>query len=118
MTYTYNVAHQAATADERRTLEIFLDHHRAAVRQKVRGVSEEDARRRLPDEKLDGLIAEYDAQCAISREIAARYQLDDTFLHRRGPLSVRWLYLHMLVESARHLCHLDILREIDGATGD
>jgi hypothetical protein len=44
-----------------------------------------------------------------------------TFVHpRRGnEISVRWVYVHMVEEYARHNGHADILRErIDGATGD
>ena len=33
-------------------------------------------------------------------------------------LSVRWIYLHMTEETARHAGHIDILRElVDGVTG-
>jgi Protein of unknown function (DUF664) len=33
--------------------------------------------------------------------------------------SLRWIYVHMIREHARHAGHADILREqIDGATGD
>ena len=39
---------------------------------------------------------------------------------RRGnDLSLRWVYLHMIEEYARHNGHADLLRErIDGVTGD
>jgi hypothetical protein len=34
-------------------------------------------------------------------------------------VSMRWVLIHMLAETARHAGHMDILRElIDGATGD
>jgi Protein of unknown function (DUF664) len=33
-------------------------------------------------------------------------------------LSLRWIYVHMIEEYARHNSHLDLLRErIDGETG-
>ena len=35
----------------------------------------------------------------------------DWSLDRRGPLPVRWVYLHMLRELAQHCGHADILRE-------
>ena len=47
--------------------------------------------------------------------------LDDTGVSRRGGEvdRVRWIYLHMIEEYARHNGHADLLREcIDGATGD
>jgi hypothetical protein len=31
--------------------------------------------------------------------------------NRRGPLPLRWVYLHMLRELAQHRGHADILRE-------
>ena len=35
------------------------------------------------------------------------------------PVSLRWVLIHMVEETARHAGHMDILRElIDGATGD
>ena len=36
----------------------------------------------------------------------------------RGDFSVRWIYVHMIEEYARHNGHADMLRErIDGSTG-
>ena len=58
------------------------------------------------------MVAEYRRVCAEAREIASPYALDDLVLHnRRGPLTLRWLYLHMIEEVARHAGHADILRE-------
>ncbi len=73
----------------------------------------------LPEESLPTLITEYRAQCEESRRIAARYPLDHVVPHRRlGPISLRWIYVHMIEETARHTGQLDILREqLDGATG-
>ena len=73
-----------------------------------------------PGETVEGLIAEYDEQCALSRETAARYGLDETIQHPEvGELSLRWIFVHMIEETARHAGHADILREqIDGSTGD
>jgi hypothetical protein len=58
------------------------------------------------------VVAAYERVCAEAREIAASYSLDDLVRHnRRGPLTLRWLYLHMIEEIARHAGHADILRE-------
>lgn len=39
--------------------------------------------------------------------------------HGRGPVSLRWIMIHMIEEYARHNGHADFLRErIDGLTGD
>jgi hypothetical protein len=36
----------------------------------------------------------------------------------RGPLSLRWVLVHMIEEYARHLGHADLLRQlIDGRVG-
>jgi 3-hydroxyacyl-CoA dehydrogenase len=63
--------------------------------------------------------ADFLAAVARSRVIAASYGLDDLVLHnRRSPLTLRWVYAHLIREFARHAGHADILRElIDGATG-
>ena len=73
----------------------------------------------LPEESLPALITEYQTQCEESRRIAARYPLDHVVPHRRfGTVSLRWIYVHMIEETARHTGQLDILREqLDGATG-
>lgn len=75
------------------------------------------------EDTVDAVVAEYRRVCAEAREIAAAYALDDLVLHnRRGPLTLRWLYLHMIEEVARHAGHADILREqilaADGAAAD
>jgi hypothetical protein len=157
-----------AVAAERETLEEFLDHHRSALSGKLRGLSEEDARRRLvpsattmlglvshaaavernwfqhylggkPREEITGnsrgddpswdveagktiadIIAEFESACAASRRIAAGFTLDQTVPHDQlGQVSLRFIYMNIISEHARHAGHADILREqIDGTTGD
>ena len=72
-----------------------------------------------PSDDVDDLAAEYRRTCAESRRIAGRFALDDTVpMPRLGRVSLRWIYVHMIEETARHAGHADILREqIDGATG-
>jgi hypothetical protein len=156
------------TAGERELLEGFLEYHRHVVSGKLRGLSEEDARRRLvpslttpiglvkhaaavernwfqhylagqpreqiagnargdaaswevgQDETIADVIAEYEEACAQSRRIAAGLVLDHTVPQDQlGRVSLRWIYVHIIREHARHIGHADILREqIDGATGD
>ena len=50
--------------------------------------------------------------CEASRRATSTLELDDLLLgNRRGPLPLRWVYLHMLRELAQHCGHADILRE-------
>ena len=64
------------------------------------------------DDTVASVVADYRRVCAEAREIASAYALDDLVRHnRRGPLTLRWLYLHMIEEIARHAGHADILRE-------
>jgi hypothetical protein len=54
----------------------------------------------------------YLAAVADAERIAASHALDDVALHnRRSPMSLRWIYLHLIEELARHAGHGDILRE-------
>ena len=72
-----------------------------------------------PGATADRLIAAYAGACEASREVAAGFGLDDTAPHPRlGHVSLRWVYVHLIEETARHAGHADILRELtDGATG-
>jgi Protein of unknown function (DUF664) len=156
------------TAGERELLEGFLEYHRRVVGEKLRGLSEEDARRHLvpssttpiglvkhaaavernwfqhhlaerpreqiagnargddaswdvgEDETIADVVAEYQQSCAESRRIAQGFALDHTVPQDQlGRVSLRWIYVHMIREHARHIGHADILREqVDGATGD
>ncbi|UYY81207.1 DinB family protein [Arthrobacter sp. YA7-1] len=50
--------------------------------------------------------------CEASRQATSSLGLDDLLNgNRRGPLPLRWVYLHMLRELAQHCGHADILRE-------
>jgi uncharacterized damage-inducible protein DinB len=64
-------------------------------------------------------FAAYRAEVELARQAAADRELDGTFFHERRKvvMSVRWVYLHMIEEYARHNGHADLLRQrIDGAT--
>ena len=59
---------------------------------------------------VDADLGTFTEHCARSREIMAGLPLDRT---------LRWHYLYLIKEYARHLGHADLLRErIDGATGE
>lgn len=72
------------------------------------------------DDALEDLVAAYEASCERSRQAAAGHSLDELAAAPPGePFVLRYAYVHMIDETARHLGHLDILRELqDGATGD
>ncbi|MHB1596219.1 MAG: DinB family protein [Streptosporangiaceae bacterium] len=66
-------------------------------------------------------FAAFLAECELADEEAGSRSLDETFPSPRDgtPMDLRWVYLHMIEEYARHNGHADILREqIDGVTGD
>ena len=49
---------------------------------------------------------------ASSRRATSSLGLDDwVYGYRRGPLPLRWVYLHLLRELAQHCGHAEILRE-------
>jgi hypothetical protein len=69
-----------------------------------------------PDEPIADLLAEYVGECAASDHAIAGRDLAEVGADGRS--SLRWVVLHMIEETARHLGHLDILREqADGSTG-
>ncbi|GGM86712.1 DinB family protein [Dactylosporangium sucinum] len=77
--------------------------------------------RRRPGDSLDAVLARYRAQCAVSRRIVAGLDLGATCAGRRhgNVVSVRWVLLHMIEETARHNGHLDAVRElVDGVVGE
>jgi uncharacterized damage-inducible protein DinB len=60
-------------------------------------------------------------EVAGARAAALGRGLDERFVHERTgrPMSLRFVYTHMIEEYARHNGHADLLRErIDGVTGD
>jgi uncharacterized damage-inducible protein DinB len=69
------------------------------------------------NETLAALLDDYDRACEESRAAAARHELDDAMVRPVRWLdgarpSLRWIYLHMIEETARHDGHLDIYREL------
>ena len=79
-----------------------------------------DAEMFVDDVPLAQLLDEYDAECARSNEAIAGLPLDavEKGLTEDKAASVRYILCHMIEETARHVGHLDIIRElIDGATG-
>ncbi|MBO0811584.1 MAG: DinB family protein [Microlunatus sp.] len=73
------------------------------------------------DASLEVVLDSYDSQCERSREIAADHDLDELECYAPDGLpvvSLRWILGHLIEETARHLGHLDLLRELlDGRRG-
>ena len=68
------------------------------------------------DRTIDEIIASYQAVCRRARELAATRSLDDVVPHERlGQVSLRWIYVHMIEETARHAGHADVVRELIAA---
>ena len=64
------------------------------------------------DDTVASVLHAHEAACAASRAAVAGLPLDHLLLgNRRGPLPLRWVYLHVLREIAQHCGHADILRE-------
>ena len=88
--------------------------------------TDEDADAEFND--LDGVAAQavieaYHEELALARAAIRDKSLDEVVPshghHRERVRDVRWIYLHMIEEYARHNGHADLLREqIDGVTGD
>jgi uncharacterized damage-inducible protein DinB len=78
-----------------------------------------DAEWRVPaDVTMADLLEEYAAETRLCDEVVAAAASLDVVSARRGR-SLRWILLHLVEETARHLGHIDLLREqADGSTGD
>jgi hypothetical protein len=72
-----------------------------------------------PDDTVDGVLASYRAECARSREITAAAAFDDRARSDGMTFTLRYAVAHLIEETARHLGHLDLLREsTDGQVGE
>jgi uncharacterized damage-inducible protein DinB len=72
----------------------------------------------LDDADWDSDLAAWQGECEQSRAAAAAKDLDYEGLRDGTPVSLRWIYVHMIEEYARHNGHADLIRELmDGAVG-
>ena len=81
---------------------------------------DEDADLRVgPDETTDDIMAFYARARAAADEVIDELDLDHTGTAWTGKtVSLRWVLLHMIEETARHAGHADLARELlDGTTG-
>jgi Protein of unknown function (DUF664) len=72
-----------------------------------------------PRDTLAAIVADYRVECARSRDVVATAGLDDTARGADLSFNLRYALAHLIEETARHLGHLDLLREsIDGVVGE
>jgi uncharacterized damage-inducible protein DinB len=72
------------------------------------------------DETPVSVLDFYRAEAEVSRSVVAATESLDT-LSATGdpPRTLRWILIHMIEETARHVGHADLMREaIDGQTGE
>ena len=73
-----------------------------------------------PHETTEEILDLYRAACDRSRVALVEASMDDMIENpkRYRDYNVRWVVVHMIEETARHVGHADIIREqIDGVTG-
>jgi uncharacterized damage-inducible protein DinB len=72
----------------------------------------------LDDANWEADLLTWQAECDAARGVTKSRGLDYTGERRGQPVSLRWVYNHMIEEYARHNGHADLIRElVDGAVG-
>lgn len=73
-----------------------------------------------PNESFADIVAFYGRARKAADLVIGELDVDETGTSWSGnTVSMRWVLIHMIEETARHAGHLDIIRElIDGGTGD
>jgi uncharacterized damage-inducible protein DinB len=73
----------------------------------------------IDDADWDADLAVWTAECEASRAAAAAHELDDqSGVRDEEACTLRWIYVHMIEEYARHNGHADLIREmVDGNVG-
>ncbi|MFZ0324166.1 MAG: DinB family protein [Actinomycetes bacterium] len=71
-------------------------------------------------DRLDEIVDRYRQMCARSRAIeSAAGSLDQRCASTSHDVTLRWIMVHMIEETARHAGHADLLRELtDGSVGE
>lgn len=83
-------------------------------------------RRRFIGEQIEPIffteaVVALEAEIVIARNTAAAVNVDERgqLLIEGQPVNLRWILVHMIEEYARHVGHVDLLRQaVDGRTGD
>jgi hypothetical protein len=93
--------------------KVWFHHRVAGVPRAEVGIPEvvEESFVPAPDDTVVSVRDGFLAACERSRVIAAEHDLDEQFPWHRGPVTLRFIYAHMIRELARHAGHGDILVE-------
>jgi hypothetical protein len=93
--------------------QVWFHHRVAGVPREQAGIPEtvDESFTLAPEDTVDKVRRRYVDACNRSRDIAAEHDLDDIFDWRGTPISLRFLFAHLLTELARHAGHGDILVE-------
>lgn len=72
------------------------------------------------EQPLAESVGLYSQACARSRAVTNILDLDHAVVDEHGrTITLRWVLVHLLEETARHLGHIDLLRELaDGRIGE
>jgi len=71
-----------------------------------------------PEDNPESVVAAYKAEWARVEKALRGLRPDDR-TRRRSEFTVRWVVAHVVQETARHVGHLDVLRELaDGEVGE
>ncbi len=69
-----------------------------------------------PDGTVEGILDLYAAACERSRRAVAHCdslsQVAAVPSFGIGPVNLRWILVHMIGETAQHVGHLDLLRDV------
>ena len=73
-----------------------------------------------PEETTEDVLAFYGRARAAADQVIGELDVEDTCTAWFGDtVTMRWVLIHMVEETARHAGHVDILRElVDGMAGD
>lgn len=93
--------------------QVWFHHRVAGVPREQVGIPEtvDESFTLAPEDTVVEVRRRYHDACDRSREIAAEHDLDEVFDWRGTPVSLRFLYAHLLTELARHAGHGEILVE-------
>ena len=93
--------------------QVWFHHRVAGVSREQIGIAEtvDESFTLTPEDTVVEVRQRYLDACARSRQIAVEHDLDDVFDWRGSPVNLRFVYVHLLSELARHAGHGDILVE-------